>query len=66
VAEAAKRGVALLAGSSFGFDTTRIYLTAARAVSGEPFVRVAAGTEHRLALEPLADALAAAIETVAR
>ena len=64
VSEAAKRGVALLAGSSFGFDTTRIYLTAARAEYGEPFVRVAAGTEHRLALEPLAEALSAAVEAV--
>jgi cystathionine gamma-synthase len=66
VAEAARRGVALLAGSSFGFDTTRIYLTAAGAERGEPFVRVAAGTEHRLALEPLAAALAAAVEAVSR
>lgn len=66
LAEAAKRGVALLAGSSFGFDTTRIYLTAARAEEGRAFVRVAAGTEHRLALEPLGEALAAGVERVAR
>jgi len=65
VVEAAKRGVGLLAGSSFGFDTTRIYLTAAGGGCGEPFVRVAAGTEHRLALDPLAEALAAAVEAVA-
>lgn len=65
VAEAAQRRVRLLAGSSFGFDTTRIYLTAARAECGAPFVRIAAGTEHRLELEPLTDALAAAIETSA-
>jgi hypothetical protein len=62
VDEAARRGVRLLAGSSFGFDTTRIYLTAARAELGTPFVRIAAGTEHRLELEALADALAVAIE----
>src|SRR4029450_7033729 len=37
--EAARRRVALLGGSSFGFDTTRIYLTAEDADSGEPFVR---------------------------
>ncbi|HEV8686625.1 MAG TPA: PLP-dependent transferase [Gaiellaceae bacterium] len=66
LAEAEKRGVPLLAGSSFGFDTTRIYLTAARAAHCEPFVRIAAGTEHRLALEPLAEALAAALAAVAR
>ena len=64
VSEAAKCGIALLAGSSFGFDTTRIYLTAGRAECGEPFVRVSAGTEHRLTLDPLAEALAAAIGAV--
>jgi cystathionine beta-lyase/cystathionine gamma-synthase len=61
VAEAAARGVALIGGSSFGFNTSRIYLTAARAECGDPFVRVAAGTEHPVALEMLADALAAAV-----
>lgn len=66
ITEAARRDVALLAGSSFGFNTTRIYLTAARADRGEPFVRVAAGTEHRLELEPLAHALAAAVSQVVR
>ena len=61
VAEAAARGVALLGGSSFGFNTSRIYLTAARAECGEPFVRVAAGTEHSVEVESLADALVAAV-----
>jgi cystathionine beta-lyase/cystathionine gamma-synthase len=65
VAEASGRGISLLAGSSFGFDTTRIYLTAARAEYGTPFVRIAAGTEHRLELDALIDALATAIETSA-
>ena len=64
VTEAARRGVALLGGSSFGFDTTRIYLTAEGAERGEPFVRVAAGTEHRIAVETVADALAAAVREV--
>lgn len=61
IAEAAKRGVALLAGSSFGFDTTRIYLTATRPDDDEPFVRISAGTEHAVEIERLADALAAAV-----
>lgn len=65
VVEAARRGVALLGGSSFGFDTTRIYLTAEGAECGEPFVRIAAGTEHRLEVERVADALAAALREVA-
>jgi len=63
VSLAASRGIRLLAGSSFGFDTTRIYLTAARAESGTPFVRIAAGTEHRLELDALIDVLASAIAT---
>ncbi|HJS94216.1 MAG TPA: PLP-dependent transferase [Solirubrobacteraceae bacterium] len=62
VAEASRREIGLLAGSSFGFDTTRIYLTAARAQYGTPFVRIAAGTEHCLELDALTDALATAIE----
>ena len=65
VAEAARRGVALLGGSSFGFDTARIYLTAEGRERGEPFVRVAAGTEDRIAVESVAAALAAAVREVA-
>jgi cystathionine beta-lyase/cystathionine gamma-synthase len=65
VAEAAERRVGLLGGSSFGFDTTRIYLTAEGAEYGEPFIRIAAGTEHRLEVERLAEALAAAVRKVA-
>jgi cystathionine beta-lyase/cystathionine gamma-synthase len=63
VAEATRRNVRLHAGSSFGFDTTRIYLTAAQAQYGTPFIRIAAGTENRLELAGLTDALVAAIET---
>ena len=66
VAEAARRGVALLGGSSFGFDTTRVYLTAEGAGYGEPFVRIAAGTEHRLEIERVAAALVAAVREAAR
>jgi cystathionine beta-lyase/cystathionine gamma-synthase len=65
VAQAARRGVALVGGSSFGFDTTRIYLTAEGAEYGEPFVRIAAGTEHRLEVERVAEALVAAMREVA-
>jgi cystathionine beta-lyase/cystathionine gamma-synthase len=62
---AARRGVALVGGSSFGFNTSRIYLTATRADCGEPFVRVAVGTEHKLELERLAETLAVAVRKVA-
>lgn len=60
-AEARARGVPLIGGSSFGFDVTRLYLTAARTHHGEAFVRVAAGTEDRMAVEELAGVLAAAL-----
>ncbi|HYZ79603.1 MAG TPA: PLP-dependent transferase [Gaiellaceae bacterium] len=66
IGEAARRGVPLLAGSSFGFDTTRIYLTAEGAEYGEPFVRVAAGTEHRLEIDLLGDALVAGLRAASR
>jgi cystathionine beta-lyase/cystathionine gamma-synthase len=66
IEEARGRGVSLVAGSSFGFDTTRIYLTAARSDHGEPFVRIAAGTENRIAIERLGDVLAAATAPGAR
>jgi cystathionine beta-lyase/cystathionine gamma-synthase len=51
---AAARGVPLIAGASFGFDTTRVYRTASRTDHGEPFVRIAAGTEHLGAAQAVA------------
>lgn len=62
---ARRRGVSLVAGSSFGFDTTRIYVTAASSEFGEPFVRVAVGAEHRLAIDEVAEALAEAVAGLA-
>lgn len=41
----------------------RIYLTAAGGEHGSPFIRVAAGTEHRRGAETLRHALGAALET---
>ena len=61
IAEAERRAVPLVGGSSFGFDTTRVYLTAARAARAAPFVRIAAGAEHRLAIEDVADVLRQAL-----
>ncbi len=66
VTEATRRGVALHGGASFGFNTSRIYLTAETAECGEPFVRVAAGTEHCVAVEALADVLCAALSRLDR
>lgn len=42
---ARKQQIPLVAGTSFGFDTTRIYLTASTTAYGQPFLRIAAGTE---------------------
>jgi cystathionine beta-lyase/cystathionine gamma-synthase len=63
---ARRRGVSLIAGASFGFDTTRIYVTAASTEFGEPFVRIAVGAEHRQAIEELAEALAEAVAGLAQ
>ena len=64
IREARAGRLPLLAGSSFGFDTTRVYVTAANADLGRPFVRVAAGTEHRLQTEELADVFVRALVQV--
>src|SRR5205823_966560 len=61
LAEARRRSVPLVAGASFGFDVTRVYVTAADASAGTPFVRVAAGTEHRLAVERMKEVLGACL-----
>jgi cystathionine beta-lyase/cystathionine gamma-synthase len=66
IADARRRRIPLLAGASFGFDTTRIYLTAARAEHGDPFVRIAVGREHRHELDMLAASLAASLSHVAQ
>jgi cystathionine beta-lyase/cystathionine gamma-synthase len=60
--EARRRRVPLVEGTSFGFDTTRVYLTASGNAHGLPFVRVAAGSEHRLGVEALKRVLVAAME----
>lgn len=55
--EARRRGIQLVAGAGFGFDATRIYDVAAE----RPFLRIAAGAEHRMRTETLKEALAAAL-----
>ncbi|RPJ06022.1 MAG: PLP-dependent transferase [Spirochaetaceae bacterium] len=52
VLQTAKRQrVDIVAGTSFGLNSTRIYLTALRSRPTIPFVRIAVGTEHRIAIE---------------
>ncbi|MSR84868.1 hypothetical protein EXS71_00260 [Candidatus Uhrbacteria bacterium] len=55
LSKAKKKNVDLNAGTSFGFDTTRAYLSARYAESrdGSPFVRIAVGTETLFEMETL-------------
>jgi cystathionine beta-lyase/cystathionine gamma-synthase len=62
---ASERGVPLTAGASFGLNTTRIYNTASTSSHGRPFVRLCAGTEHRLGVEGLREAFAIAANRLA-
>jgi hypothetical protein len=55
--EACRRGVRIVHGTSFGFDHTRVYLTAP---GPDSFLRIAPGTEDRLRIETVAEALEAA------
>lgn len=50
---AKKNSVDLTSGSSFGLNTSRIYLTAVRSTTTRPFIRISVGTEHAVALESL-------------
>ena len=48
LSEAKKNQVNIVAGTSFGLNTTRIYLTSLWNKSGKPFLRLSAGTEDIL------------------
>ena len=54
IGEAKRQQIPLVAGTSFGFDTTRIYLTSSNTRYGEPFLRIAVGTEDMEQLERVA------------
>jgi cystathionine beta-lyase/cystathionine gamma-synthase len=62
--EAERATVPIAVGASFGLNVTRIYVTASTSVGGTPFVRIAAGTEHRLQLEALKQVFATAIRDI--
>ena len=53
IKEAKRQKVDLIGGTSFGLNTTRIYLTSLWTKYGEPFVRVSVGTENKLQIEAL-------------
>lgn len=61
--ESARRhGVSLIAGTSFGFDTTRIYLVESLIPSHRPFIRVSPGMESAYEVALLAQALVEAAQ----
>ncbi|MBI4991257.1 PLP-dependent transferase [Candidatus Gottesmanbacteria bacterium] len=51
IAEAKKKNIQIVGGTSFGLNNTRIYLTSLWTKFGEPFVRVSVGTENRYQIE---------------
>lgn len=61
VQKAAKKKVNISGGTSFGFNSCRVYLTALRIGNAEPFVRISVGTETRLQLTKLIEVF---IETI--
>lgn len=61
IAAAKKQHSTLVGGTSFGLDTTRIYLTAVRASTTTPFIRIAPGIESKKELDMIAQALIWAI-----
>lgn len=66
IAQGEAAGVPLAAGTSFGLDVTRVYAPrVARSERGR-LLRVAAGTEDRLAVEAVAAALVAAARELGR
>jgi hypothetical protein len=58
------QGVALVAGTSFGFDLTRIYLVESLIPTHRPFIRLSPGIETQYEMGLLADALVEAVGEV--
>ena len=51
IQKARRNHVDIVSGTSFGMNTTRVYLTAVRSRPHIPFIRVSVGTETRMAIE---------------
>ena len=60
---AKKSNVSINGGTSFGFDTTRIYITARNSDNGIPFVRVSMGTESISQIERITDVFREVIQS---
>jgi cystathionine beta-lyase/cystathionine gamma-synthase len=66
IEEARAAGTPVAAGPSFGLNTTRVYHTTSSTELGRPFVRISAGTEHRLEVEALTGVITRAADRLAR
>ncbi len=64
IEEAKKKKVQIIVGTSFGLNHTRIYLTSLWTDQGEPFIRIAVGTENRRQIEQIKDVLISAINKI--
>lgn len=62
--EAKRKKIDIAGGTSFGLNTTRVYLTSLWTKYGEPFVRISAGTENRYQLEILKEVFKSAIDKI--
>ncbi len=60
---AKKNNVQVSTGTSFGFNNTRIYLTALRNEYGTPFIRISVGTESMYEIEKINEVFKRAIST---
>ncbi|MBI2617235.1 PLP-dependent transferase [Candidatus Gottesmanbacteria bacterium] len=61
--EAKNQNVPIIEGTSFGLDTTRIYLAAAYTIHALPFIRIAVGTETIIEIEKIAGVLIGSMNT---
>ena len=59
--EAKKRNVAIVGGTSFGFNTTRVHIPGRTGLLKDAFVRVSVGTETAQEIEALGDVFVAAL-----
>lgn len=61
LSQAGNEKINLIGGTSFGFDTTRVYLTATHTQFAESFIRISAGTENLFQMEKIGRIIAKAL-----
>lgn len=66
ITEAKRKNINITAGTSFGLNGTRVYVTALSDEYGVPFFRVALGTETMMELEILKEVFTHALEKISK